>query len=141
MSSSELLFGVWNLVKMQILKSTLIIITLALLPVRNLWTIYLSVLIWVFIFYTGSGNLDFRKWVKTAGTIFLFFTIMYWSYKLFGLFGAVGLAIGGTVILLGMAGYMIVKNWKLYDAATTWGAERVRGVHKREFNLEEAMKK
>jgi predicted RND superfamily exporter protein len=81
------------------------------------------------------------RWLKIAGYSVTFFTVIVAIYFFFGLFGVIGLSIAAITILAIMLGMILYNNWKLFDRVTTWGAERIKGKHKEDFKLEEALKK
>ena len=145
MNSSSLLYillFVFRLLWRQILQTLLIIITLSsLITNLNIVTINLTILTWVLSFKLVKEASDNDKpilydWIKT---IILSVVVTSFFVLLFIFFGGYGL-LGLIIVMFLMATHVIYNNWRLFDKATTWGAERVKGLHNENFNFEEALK-
>jgi hypothetical protein len=138
---TNILYSVWKLVEVNVYRSFIIISALYFQFPLTFFKVLMTILIVNTLFEILQDTLTLKKWVKTSVITSLLIGLIYGTYRLAGFFGIVGIAIASVVVLLSMLVFILYNNWKLYDAVTTWGAERVRGKHKREFDLKEAMKK
>lgn len=133
---------VWRLLWRQILQTVLIIITISSLVYVNVVSITLSVLVWTLYFKLLREVEEGEKpmlvyWLRTilftSGITVGLLLLFVWL----GGFGIIGL----ILILISLAAWRIISNWKLYDAVTTWGAERIKGEHTEVFDIEKAIRK
>jgi uncharacterized membrane protein len=88
-----------------------------------------------------TDELNIKKLLKKHLITIVFMSVLYLLYKVVGLWGTLSTFLLGILILLFFAGMSIYQNWNVYDAVTTWGAKRIKGQTKKEFDLKEAMKK
>lgn len=137
MNTFDLLKFVGLMVWKPLLQGLLVIFTLRYLVVINFASIILSVMVWYLIFrlLSESWNGDVpvvKEWL--FGSLKAFGVVLFFMF-LFFIFGGLGV-LGFLIILFGLAGFQIYRNWSLFDAVTTWGAERVTGKHKEVFDLE-----
>jgi len=120
---------------------SIIVIVLLLSIERNYITILLTI-ISVNLYFKLTDSLIYKEkpiikeWFNS-----IFWTIIIVSaiYFVVFLLGAYGL-IGSILIVLIIAGYKIYLGWDAFDKVTTWGAERLKGKHNKNFNLEEVKK-
>lgn len=105
-------------------------------------SVTLSVLVWTLYFKLLREVEEGEKplllsWLRT-----IFFTsiVTVGLLLLFVWVGGFGI-LGLILILVGLAVWRIASNWRLYDAVTTWGAERITGKHDEVFDIEKAIKK
>jgi len=116
--------------------------TISILFYVNIISITLSVLVWTLYFKLLSEIEEDEKptpvsWLKT---ILFTSSVTVGLLLLFVWLGGFGI-IGLVLIILGLAAWRIKSNWRLYDAVTTWGAERIKGEHTEVFDVEKAIKK
>ena len=140
MKITELLIFVWELVKYSVLRTILIILTIIFLPSISIFTIMLSTLVWIYLFDLWKGAPTPKSWVKKFLYTFSVFLVLAVAYYLFGFLGLFGAAAGTIIILLSFASFAIWQNWKVFDAVTSWGAERVKGKHKKSFDIKKVIK-
>lgn len=138
---SNILGGVFRLVWRQVLLTILTLVTIMLLPNKTVVSIGLAVLTWQYLLLLFSTKPKPKQWVFTllfTAAFFLAFGLLSWAL---GFAGAVGVLLAPIVIILLLVVWKLWENWALYDAVTTWGAERLRGKHKREFDLDGVVKR
>ena len=123
-----------------VLQGLLTILTLIYVH-KSFITILLSILVWQYIFSIFTEPPKIKAWSFVLFWTALFIGGLNLIALGLGWFGAVGALLAPIIILLAIAGWKIKQNWKVYDAVTTWCAERIKGKHKKDFNLAEAMKK
>lgn len=105
--------------------SIVAIIGIALIPNKNLLTINLFMLSFVLTTELLNKNRkpDPKRWLMLSGKTMLAVSgfLILWSWL--GVFGLFGIILG---ILL-LAAFRIWQGWELFDAATSWGARRLKG--------------
>ena len=128
----DLLIYFGKLITPKLIQLVLIIFTFNILINQNPNTLILTILIWIFLFKLAdkSETPQAKDWlIKTPLQIALPIFILYYAYQWLGGFGLIGL----IIILLGWAAYLIISQWKIYNAVTLWGARVVRSKEKRNF--------
>lgn len=140
MKAWELLRFVFGLLWRQILQSVLIILSISMLTYRNLVSITLCIVLWVCLFKLWREVEESNKpvlkewfWMITRSVVFTLVLLLLFLWL--GGYGIIGL----VVTLLVLAVWRIWSNWKLFDAVTTWGAERIKGEHKENFDIEKVV--
>lgn len=139
----DLLKFVFGLLWKQMLQMLLITLTLLYFALTyiNLLVIVLVILFWNLTFKLWR-EIEYREVPSLKGwfkSIVLNITITIFFYYFILFLGGYGL-LGLSIILLAFAVLRIWQNWKLYDAVTTWGAERITGRSDKSFNIEEVLK-
>jgi hypothetical protein len=137
----SLVKDVWDLVWLNVVRSVAIITGILLVPKTFLNVLSIIIFINTVIDILFINELDIKVWFKKQITTIVLMTTLYGLYKLAGVVGTIALALLSIVILLFFAGMSIYQNWNIYDAVTTWGAKRILGKTKKEFNLKRVMKK
>ena len=137
--TNNILLDVWKLTRWKILQTVLTIITILYLPTKSLLTIWLTVCTYAYLFHLFSGKPKISRWLQIGLGSFIVFYGIAAIYYFFGLWGTIGTITAAVLIMIAYAVYVIASNWKIYNSVTTWGAERIRGKHKKEYNLEEVL--
>jgi hypothetical protein len=132
---------VWDLVWLNVVRSFAIILGIILVPKSFLNILAIIIFINTVIDILFTDELDIKKLLKKHLITIVFMSVLYGLYKVVGLWGTLSTFLLGILILLFFAGMSIYQNWNVYDAVTTWGAKRIKGQTKKEFDLKEAMKK
>ena len=137
----SLIKDVWDLVWLNVVRSFAIILGIILVPKSFLNILAIIIFINTVIDILFTDELDIKKLLKKHLITIVFMSVLYGLYKVVGLWGTLSTFLLGILILLFFAGMSIYQNWNVYDAVTTWGAKRIKGQTKKEFDLKEAMKK
>lgn len=138
MSNISLMRDVFSLVWKQIVQAALIIITYGALPSRNLITLVLTILIYTYVFNLlfSEGHPSLKKWLVVYPSLTLAITSgFYLLYSWAGAFGILGL----TLVLCAIAALRIYQSWALFDAVTSWGADRLKDKHKEAFDIQKVV--
>jgi hypothetical protein len=124
----EVFFIVWKAV----VQLVLIILTIALIPNKNLVSIWLCLLVWILIFKLVQKELEPKDWLITFAFTIGMTALIY-------LVGFVKGIIGLMLFYAVITGIQLYNNWKLYSAVTLWGAKKVKGIPVEDFNLAKVM--
>lgn len=131
MNYKTLVKFVLNHVWMPLLQG-LIAITLLLYIYRSWLTIVLTMLVVNLVFKLFKEVPEPKEWLRSIIITVVVVSVFYWLVYWLGAYGLVG----SIVILFLFAGWRIYEGWFLFDAITTWGAERLKGKHKKNFDIE-----
>ena len=137
----SLIRDVWDLVWLNVVRSFAIILGIILVPKSFLNILAIIIFINTVLDILFTDELNIKKLLKKHLITIVFMSVLYLLYKVVGLWGTLSTFLLGILILLFFAGMSIYQNWNVYDAVTTWGAKRIKGQTKKEFDLKEAMKK
>lgn len=133
---------VWELVQVNLLRTVLILFGMWLLHVKVFgMVLFVVVFVNVLIDILFKDDLSLKSLFKSQSIVVCVMLLIYFLYKLMGLWGVIASATFGVLILFIFAGFSIYQNWKVFDAVTTWGAKRIRGKTKKDFDLKEVLKK
>jgi hypothetical protein len=86
-------------------------------------------------------ELSIMRLLKMHAITFLFLGSIYLLYRLAGLGGVVGVFAVSILLLVFFVAWALYQNWKVYDAVTSWGAKRIKGKTKDDFDLAEVLKR
>jgi hypothetical protein len=136
----DMLVLVWYNIKMPLFKTLLIVFTFLSLPNKNFFTLALTVLVYSYGFDLFTRKPKFSRWLKNFATTSSVFLVMAAIYFFFGLFGLGSTILAGLVVLVLWVVYLLWVQWDTYDAVTSWGADRITGKTKENFDLEKVIK-
>jgi hypothetical protein len=140
MKGTNIIGQVWPLLWLPLTRAILIIVSLVFVP-RNLFSIIFTIIfINTVIDVLTDKELTLKKTLKRWLFTIIFFSTMGLVYYIGGLWGVIGLGIAGISVTILILAYTLHANWAVYDAVTTWGAKRIKGKTKKDFDLNEVMK-
>jgi hypothetical protein len=122
MNYLKLLWFMFRLLWRPALQTILILGSIIYLPI-NIVGIFLSILIWTFLFKIFKEMPRAADWFKQFLITSLFFTVVMLLYYFLGSLGIVLF----VLIPVLFAAYSIFSQWSLFDEVTTWGAKRIKG--------------
>ena len=138
---TNILGEVWGLVWVRVLQSIIIIGCLVLF-VRSFWAAVVTILLINTVFdLLEYEEASLKRLLKKHLITLAILGGLAILYSLVGFWGAMALTSFAIALLFIMAGVLIWQNWKIYDSVTSWGAKRIKGETKEEFNLKEALRK
>lgn len=105
---------------------------LALLPVKNIISINLQILLWVLLYDIYQFvEPEPKRWATKSLYTILWTTLFILLTVWLGVWGIVGT----LLIICLLAGFRIYSNYALYDYYTTWAAKRLFKGSKEEFDI------
>jgi hypothetical protein len=135
------ILGIFKYIWPQITYISVIIIIILVLPVKTIFTITLAIVA-ISLWYKLLNEVHTLKkpspldWLKTTLKTALTSFILLVLYKGAGFLGYAAL----LALIIIIVAWKIKQGWKIYDAVTKWGADRIRGRTNEEFDFEKVIK-
>lgn len=135
-------FGVlWSMWKYEILFYLGLMLLVLFYPYRFLVELILLVCVSMLLFKLWKDHRNFKKpvfkeWAWMVFNTSIVLVVLWYLQKWLGNYGVLGL----IVLVLGLALWRVWRGRKLFNAFTTWSADRLKGRTKEEFEFKEEYK-